>query len=179
MGLDDTFLELLFDGNDNNIPLDEGFNLTQQFDDFLGVENTTSYSPLNSQQQQTFNFIEPIEDITDEARLPLQTRELTFRGNNIAPTSNNTSQAHPHPGDQNGAFKLFEVSTNLVGNLDPVPLKKVRYITCSYFSDGSRTRKKEGKRRLVGPNRYGQAGCPRCERCRKHRQKVISRFARF
>jgi hypothetical protein len=77
MGLDNTFLEWLFNGNDNRIPLDEEVDVTQQFDDFLGVQNTTSYSHLNTQQQH-FNFIEPVEDVTDETRLPQQRRELTF-----------------------------------------------------------------------------------------------------
>lgn len=122
-------LELLFNGNDSRVHLDREFDLSQQFDSFLGAENTASYPPLNT--QQPYNIIEPIEDVVDET--PLQTQELTSAENNITQISNNPSQAYSHPDSQTGEIVLFEVSTDLVGNLGPVRLHKVRYVACSYF----------------------------------------------
>lgn len=80
MGLDDMFLDLLFNGNDQI----DGTDLSRQTHEYFESENINSSEPFNpfvlnllhdsSTHQEPFNFIEPIEDIIDETQLPDQAK---------------------------------------------------------------------------------------------------------
>src|SRR5277367_2231788 len=118
-----------------------------------------------SEPTTSYNYIEEVEDRTVN---PLGTGEV--------------------PVTHSGPFQPFEIPGETQQLTDILPLvpadttqpgvetrlvKRQRYdhVILSELTT-IRTRREE-KPRTHGPNRFGRAGCKRCELCRKHRQKVL------